>query len=207
MKKIKFILILSILYATTISLNAQNTIYQLNGKKFNTAKFQIDNEQSVLFYQFKKNSGKTLTKSLELSEIYSLELTDGSVNIFYSPAEDEFSIEEMKFVLDGKHSALNTYRPYWAFAAGFVAGAGSMLSPYPFYALSVPIALNVGLAFSTPSSKHINKHYPDYSDDYLFVNGYKQSGRKKILKNSVIGTVAGIGIGIISGLIIESATK
>lgn len=207
MKNLTFLLILSSLLLSSLIINAQNTINHLNGKRINAVKYQLDPEQSVLFYQFQKENGKTLTKSLELSDIYSIESSDGTESIFYSPMEDEFKIEEMQLVLEGKNSALNNYKPYWAFAAGFVAGAGSMLSPYPFYALSVPIALNVGLAFASPSKLHILiNHHQDYDDEY-FIYGYKQSGRKKILKNSVIGTVAGIGVGIISGLIIESATK
>jgi len=207
MNNLRLLFTITCVIVLSNNLSAQNTIYHLNGKRINAVKFQIDNDQDVLFYQFTKNNGKALTKSIDLIDVYSIEMSDGTENYFYTPQEDEYSVETMKLVLGGKNAALNDYKPYWAFGAGFILGAGSMLSPYPFYALSVPIALNVGLAFASPSKRYISKNYPNNYDDEYFIIGYKQSGRNKILKNSIFGSVAGIGVGIITGFIIESISK
>ena len=199
MGKIEVLLITFFLIFTVNNIKAQHTIYELNGKQTSILKYQVDNDANVLFYQFQKNNGKTKTKSLGLNEVFSIKLEDGKENVFYNPSSEEFNIGEMRTVLQGEYTAIKDYKPYWAFATGFAVGAGTMLVPAnTFYALSIPISLNIGFAFISPSEKYINKHYPNFEGDEFFIYGFKQSGKTKILKNTIFGTLVGIATGVVT---------
>ncbi|MDY0161272.1 MAG: hypothetical protein RBR64_08030 [Bacteroidales bacterium] len=54
MNNLRLLFAITCVLVLSNNLSAQNTIYHLNGKRINAVKFQIDNDQDVLFYQFKK---------------------------------------------------------------------------------------------------------------------------------------------------------
>ncbi|MDD3860681.1 MAG: hypothetical protein PHW83_10810, partial [Bacteroidales bacterium] len=72
-------------------------------------------------------------------------------------------------------------------------GCGSMFIPMDATTrLVIPIAYTLGMAFVKPTQSYIVKRYDDANGNEMLIYGYKNAGRKKIFKNTVIGTIGGV---------------
>ena len=178
-------------------LNAQCTITLLNGKTISAADFRYDSVLNLLEYEGMKG-GQQKLRLLDGSEVFSVSNVSNVETVIYKPQHaEQFSTFEMRYVVQGESAAYKDYKPVWPFLAGFAVGYGSMLMPVnPMLGLCLPIAYNVGISFAKPCNVYVLKHYPTQASDELFVYGYKQHGKTKILKRSIFGSVAGIAAGL-----------
>ncbi|MCF0207072.1 MAG: hypothetical protein HUK15_06570, partial [Bacteroidales bacterium] len=123
--------------------------------------------------------------------------------------EDEYSVEEMHDVVLGKQTAAQEFNAWWACASGFAVGAGSMLYFYgyrkqPMIGLAIPIAYAVGFSFVRPTKSGIAKRHPEYKNNEYLCFGYQNKGRKKVVTNTLIGTLSGILVGALTSLAFPS---
>lgn len=185
-------------------LKAQSTIMLINGKAIPALSYQFDSLRNLLQYETMHGKNKK-AHLLDGSEVYSVFDAQQIETVIYKPQDaEQFSTFEMRYVVQGEAIAYNEYKPIWPLVAGFVVGFGSMMLPVnPMLGLSLPIAYNVGIAFVKPCDHYVLKHYPVEASDELFVYGYKQHAKNKILKRSILGTVTGIAAGIGTSLILS----
>ncbi|HOY38533.1 MAG: hypothetical protein KBB11_05370 [Bacteroidales bacterium] len=185
---------------------AQNKIFLLNGKSITTDTLSYDFPANIIYYN---NPDRHKTKMIDGSEVFSFVDAQNRETVVYTQADKEsLSIAEMRSVMQGQAVALNEYNPIWPYLAGFGVGCASMCLPVnSMVSITIPIGYNVGAAFMRPSGSHIMKKYPDLYTDDLFVYGYKERGGNKILKRSVIGSVAGIAVGFTGMFLISTLSK
>jgi hypothetical protein len=149
-----------------------------------------------------KKNGKLKNSYADFDDIYSINLNGVDSIMYQQLVEEEYTIDEMSRIVIARQNALNEYKPWWAFASGFVVGCGSLFLPVSGMTyMLVPIVYTASMAFVRPSNSIIRKrHEAEFNDD-LYVYGYRSTGRKKIFKNTTLGVVGGI---FVSGIILST---
>ena len=186
---------------------AQDTLWYLNGDYELISDYEFIEEGHILNYKNKKGKHR----DVETFFLFSINKVDGTKNILYKPSMEEegdtLTIAEMKSFVTGGATANAKYKGYGALAEGFVIGVASpflvaSLGTNPFYSILIPSINSTVVGLTSPSSKKITKHYPELSKDVMFVEGYKQSAKRKRTKKSIIGGLIGLASGIAAVLII-----
>lgn len=204
MRKIILISILLLISAITFS---QAKLSLLDGTQYNIKEYSFSqdfNSPTEIQIQIEKKNGKIKTKYFDTNEIWSINDT-----IIYLPTQDgEFSVADMKDVVNGKQVARDEFNAWWACASGFVVGAGSMVYLFsyerrPMLGFAVPIVYAAGFSFIRPTKKGIIKRHPEFQDNEYFVYGYQNKGRKKIFTNTIIGTLSGLVVGGVASIFIK----
>lgn len=157
--------------------------------------------QSTLEVRYLIATGRGLRERTEPTEnVFSVTDTLGREKIWYfhdTVFGNDLSVQEMRWFIKGEQDARNGYKPIWAMAGGFVAGAGltigldlemnSMLIP-PIYA-AVMILPRVHVTRGSISD-------PLMEGDEHYAYGYAKVGRTKRVVRSLISTFAGVGVGL-----------
>ena len=200
--------IISIIFALLIcaATFAQTKLSLLDGTQYNAKEYSffVDNGSSMEIKLEKKN-GKLKTKFIDLNEIWSV----GDSILYIPTQEGEYSVEDMRNVVLGKQTSKNEFKAWWACAAGAVVGAGSILyigayKNRAILSMAVPIAYATGISFTRPTKRGIIKRHPEYRDNEYFVYGYQNNGRRKIMINTIIGTLGGMAVGAVTSLALKS---
>jgi hypothetical protein len=185
---------------------AQTKFSLLDGTQYNVKEYTFFNDNgSSMEIKLEKKNGKLKTKFVDINDIWSI----GDSVMYIPTQEGEYSVDEMRSVVLGKQTSKTEFKPWWACAGGFVVGAGSILylgayKSRPILSLAVPIAYATGISFTRPTKKGILKRHPEYQDNEYFVYGYQNNGRRKIMINTIIGTLSGIVVGSVTSLALKS---
>lgn len=197
------ITILLLISAITFS---QTKLSLLDGTQYNAKEYTFFNDNgSSMEIKLEKKNGKLKSKYIDINDIWSV-----GDSILYMPTQDgEYTVENMRDVVIGKQTAKNEFKPWWAYVGGFAVGAGSMLylggyCNRPMLSLAVPIVYATGISFTRPTKKGILKRHPEYQDNEYFVYGYKNTGRRKIMINTIIGTLGGMVVGGVASLALKN---
>ena len=190
---------------------AKDTLWYLNGDYELISDYEFIEEGRFLNY--KNEKGKH--RDTETFFLFSLNKSDGTKNILYKPTMEEegdtLTVAEMEAFVRGGALANKNYKARGALAEGFAVGVASpflvaSLGANPFFSIIIP-AVNVSVVgVLNPSDKKIRENHPELSKDAMFVEGYKQSAKRKRTKKSIVGGLAGIFVGITTVFIII-ATK
>lgn len=203
MKNIISIILLVLLCTTAFS---QTKLSLLDGTQYNVKQYTFFNDNgSSIEVKLEKKNDKLKTKFVDINDIWSI----GDTIMYVPTQEGEFSVDEMSNVVLGKQIAKNEFKPWWSFAAGFAVGAGSVLyigayENRPILSLAIPIVYATGFSFVRPTKKGIIKRHPEYQDNEYFVYGYQNKGRRKIMLNTIIGTLGGMVVGSVTSLALKS---
>ncbi|HOE38240.1 MAG TPA: hypothetical protein PLG05_03310 [Bacteroidales bacterium] len=186
----------------SLNLYSQINLSLLNGqqKTLDSYVFRSDEGVEYMEFTFTKPNGKVKTSYIDCESVYSLSI-DGKDSIFYYPIDhEEFSVEQMSVVVNARQLAIKEYKPWLATVGGLLIGSASMFIPLdPFTRLLIPVGYSVTMAFVKPPKSYVTNHYPQAADDEWFVYGYQNVGRKKIFKNTLIGTLGGV---FVSGVVV-----
>ena len=186
---------------------SQTKLSLLDGTRYNVKDYTFFNDNSSsIEIKLEKNNGKLKTKYIDLNDIWAF----GDSILYVPTQEGEYSVEDMRNVVLGKQTGKDEFKAWWACAGGFVVGAGSMFyfgayKSQPILSLAVPIVYATGISFVRPTKKGIMKRHPEYSDNEYFVYGYQNIGRRKIMINTIIGTLGGIVVGGVTSLALKSS--
>jgi len=189
----------------TISLS-QTKLNLLDGSNYLAKEYTFFNDGgSSIEIKLEKNNGKLKTKFVDINEIWSI----GDSIIYVPTQEGEYTVNDMRNVVIGRQTAKSEFKAWWASVGGFAVGAGSMLyfggyQKRPMLSLAVPIVYATGISFTRPTKKGIIKRHPEYKENEYFVYGYQNKGRRKIMMNTIIGTLGGIVAGGIASLAIKT---
>ena len=179
----------------------KDTLFYLNGEKEIVSNYKFSEDGIILTYLNKK--GKE--KEVDIDYLFAIVNADGTKKIVYKPSdndEDTLTVEEMGFFVRGGQEAREKYKARLAFVEGFVVGVASPFGVLatignPFYTPILPAVNSTVIGLTIPSSKKIQKRYPELSKNKLFVEGYKEAGRQKRVKHSIFGGIGGILTGIL----------
>lgn len=207
------ILLAVILFVSSIyEINAQETIWLLNGEKITASKYSIDSENRMFYYQNLK--GKT--KDIELDFIFSTVDSLGNEVVIYTPdtVDEEgsflYSEKEMRQYIEGAIEARKNYKGLIAFGTGFLTGVAAPFIPAPPFVNAlflVPVypAVNTTIIGATnPSEEKFFEKYPNQQENIPFKEGYLDIAREKRVRKSIYGGLSGILIGITTAIIIDS---
>ncbi|HNQ68522.1 MAG TPA: hypothetical protein PKN32_09090 [Bacteroidales bacterium] len=189
----KKLLIIILAFFSSIGVFSQVRLSLLDGSQINLESYVFHNEEYYMDYSFLKDNGKMKNTYAYYNDIFSINI-NGVDSIIYMPVEEgEFEIYDMQQVVYGRQYAQSDYNPWWAYVTGMVVGCGSMFIPMDATTrLVIPIAYTLGMAFVKPGESYIVKRYDDANNNDMLIYGYKNAGRKKIFKNTVIGTIGGV---------------
>ncbi len=186
----------------SLNLYSQINLSLLNGqqKTLDSYVFRSDDGVEYVEFTFTKPNGKVKTSYIDCESIYSLSI-DGKDSIFYYPMDnEEFSLEQMSRVVNARQLAIADYKPWLATVSGLIVGSASLFIPLdPFTRLLIPVGYAITMGFVKPPKSYVEKHYPQAVNDEWFVYGYQNVGRKKIFKNTLVGTLGGV---FVSGVIV-----
>lgn len=202
MKILSYCIILCLFISVNTSSKAQNYLNLLTGEKIKLESFIFQSEKGYVEYSYLKPNGKIKNKYSDINDIYSITINGKDSIIYFQYEPEDFSQIEMQNVFNGRNQAFTTYNPWWAYLTGAIVGCSSMFIPINATArLLIPVVYTAGMAFASPSESNILRKYPNETNNELFIYGYKNQARKKIFKNTILGTVGGV---FISGAIIGS---
>ncbi len=184
-------LLLSIVLSSTLF--SQTRLNLIDGRQLKLESYVFNLDEGYMTYSFKKKNGKLKNSFSNTSDIYSISI-DGKDSIIYKQDfMEEFTVEDMGYVVKGRQYATKEYKPWLAFVSGVVVGCGTMFLPVNGMAkLFLPVGYTLGMAFVGPSNSYIAKRHENYADNDLFLYGYRSNGKKKIFKNTTLGVLGGI---------------
>ncbi len=191
----KKLLSLIIVLCISLSMFSQIKLSLLDGRQIKLESYVFHSADYYMDYSYAKSNGKIKNSYFDLEDVYSISI-NGVDSIIYAPFEEgEYAIAQMTQIVSGKQFVQKEYKPWWAYATGVIVGCGSMFIPMdPFTRLLIPIAFTAGMGFAKPTKSLIVRKHDFAVGDEWFIYGYQNGGRKKIFKNTVIGTVGGIFI-------------
>ncbi|MDA3911086.1 MAG: hypothetical protein PF448_07000 [Bacteroidales bacterium] len=190
---------LLILSVNILNAQTEKQIRLLNGKTDVVLKYSVDYDANMFYYQTEKPTGKLVTRSVLLEDVFSYTDSLNELKIVYAPIDEEqMSVKDMDAYVQGSSFARTEYKPYLALAGGFiVSGVGVFIFDNPVVGLSFPIVYSASMALVKPSRDEFILRHPQYADDEAMLYGYQRSGKNKTVKYGVIGSAGGAIIGLI----------
>ena len=197
----KKILLLSIsLFLLANFSYSQKTLLLNSGKRIQIQDIQIIDSTGIVFYKTIK--GKT--KWYRVEDVFSWTREDSVEVIIYNPACKDacFRVEEMRDYIHGLADGKENYKSAVPFATGFIVGAGSgfilppILSPLP------PAGTSILFGAIKPRIKNF-KIPTQYQNNKFYLEGFKNSVRRKRVIGSILGGAAGIVVGIVTGYLLK----
>ena len=108
--------------------------------------------------------------------------------------ENYLSIPEMNEYLAGRQQAYKNYKSFKYAALGFVGGLGSgYLGPFWGF---LPVSVYTGVSGLWSIKTFYKADHPEDFNSPFFTEGYRQVTYSKQVKNSAIGSLAGLAISI-----------
>ena len=202
-----------ILFLFTVVGYSQDTAVFVSGDKVALMSYQRDSsDKNIFILKTMKGKYKTINKE----EIFSFVKKTGGEEIIFEPFESEnanFTVENMRIYIKGEQAARKNSGTRLATLSGFIVGAASPIflssvgTNYLFYS-PVPIAFtNFMVGLTIPTKKSVTRKYPQMGTNDFFMEGYRYTARSKRLNNSIKGGLVGLGVGIISSIILVNTTK
>mgnify|MGYP001076618627 FL=1 len=150
-----------------------------------------------------KKSGKTKAKKLDLERVFSINGPNGEEKVIYymdTVVGNYFTIDEMRFYIQGEQDASKYYRANWTIAAGLpiTAGLGFVLSGTVFsFAVPFVYLVSTGIpAYKINKNKISSSHLVT---EPAYVLGYERTARNKRLFKSLFAGLVGTAIGFTLG--------
>jgi len=156
-----------------------------------------------LYYDLVKKSGKTKAKKLDLERVFSINGPNGEEKVIYymdTVVGNYFTIDEMRFYIQGEQDASKYYRAMGTIAAGLpiTAGLGFVLSGTVFsFAVPFVYLVSTGIpAYKINKNKISSSHLVT---EPAYVLGYERTARNKRLFKSLFAGLVGTAIGFTLG--------
>ncbi len=192
---------------------SQDTAIFVSGDKLALMSYRQDSTDKNVFI-LKTMKGKY--KVIHKEEIFSFVKKTGGEEIVFESFEADnanFTVENMRIYIQGEQAAWKNSKTGFATLSSFIMGAvspvllSSLGTNYLFYS-PVPIAFtNFMVGLTIPTEKSVIRKYPQMGTNGFFAEGYRYTAKSKRLNNSIKSGLIGLGVGIISSLILANNTK
>jgi hypothetical protein len=186
------ITITTLLIYSFIAANAQITITTLKGDVLRTTEMKIVEENSFKELMFLNTYGKK--KYLDYESIFSIVENDKK-SIVYKP-QDEFdlNIDQMQQMVNGRIAGKDAGCFWGAFLTSFALTSASGFFDITnqgqmFIAPLIPLGATIGIGLYGWKSKV--KHE---NQDEDFITGYQEQRAYRMIKASLLGGAAGLGV-------------
>lgn len=108
----------------------------------------------------------------------------------------QFTVEEQRAYTYGRRSARENFRSPWSTIGGVAAGFTGGVVLNLFYAAAPALAYCAINSAIRPQVGKISSRDEAYKNDELFIEGYRDQARLLKVKNSILGAVPSLAIGI-----------
>ena len=215
------IIVFSIFFFSSIQLIAQDKILLLNGKSYE-GKFLSKSEDLVNF-NFEKKSGKVKPFSFEMNRVYSVTKEGDKESVLYktdTTIYNYYSKNEMRMFIYGESDAYKRFKVKKTFAVGFAIGlgvsiydtylsggyvcdngtqvSGGLFKRQPSLAqIIIPFIVPIVTGAIKPKMKAKHASDPTYLMNQQYIDGFKKVRRFKRIKSSLLGTLAGVAVGMV----------
>ena len=184
--------------------NAQEEILLMNGKHFKG--MGLDTARvKVIFNKINANN-KVKTKSFYRDEVFSINY-DLQEKVFFSPDVyyfEEYTIDNMRMVVNGRKDALYQFKTKWVLPVGFAVGAASAIfMKGSIFTLLVPIAYTGVVQIPLIKIQKESISSPDFIGNGFYAEGYNRTARMKRTKHALLSSA----VGVLSGLIVYEIAK
>ena len=179
----------------------QTQLNLLDGRQIKLDSYVFHTHEGYMNYSFVKENGKLKNTYADLDDVYSISLNGADSVIYEQLLEEEYKLEEMSRIVEGRQDAIPEYKPWWAFASGMVVGGFILLPMEGMTMWIIPAVYIAGMSFVRPSESYVLKRHDLAINDDLYLFGYRSTGRKKIFKNTALGVVSGL---FVSGAILAT---
>jgi len=206
-------LLLAIAFFVAFNINAQDKLLLLNGR-VDRGKILSDKE-STFEFKIYKNGGKEKIIPYDKYRIFSVTDIKGKESILYKrdTTMGNFRTEnQMRMFIYGQRDAHENFGSGHHFLGGFVLGFGAAIfDTYEFenpggffkrtpsiFPVLVPLVVPLGASFLP--SKIMKDDVSDigYLNSEEYVEGFNKVKKFKKIKNSFLGSIAGVAAGLIS---------
>lgn len=198
----KLTIFLAFVFLSTILFAQSNqSILLMTGK---VLEGNVTGQDTVyLYYDLVKKSGKKKPKKLDLERVFSINGPEGEEEVIYymdTVIGNYFTVDEMRFYIQGEQDASKYYHANWTIAAGLpvTAGIGYVLSGTVF-SFAVPFVYLVATgipAYKIDKDKIPSSHLVT---EPAYVLGYERTARNKRLFKSLFTGLVGTAIGFTLG--------
>lgn len=202
------ILVLLVVFACCKRVSGQDKITLLNGQVLEV-KIKSENDGDIVYFYEKRKKKKEA--KLESYRIFSVEKKGEQEKIMY--AQDTaignyFSVDEMRMFIYGERDARNNYKAGWFYAGSVVLGYAAVVfdaydselgffkSEPSIFPIILPLVFPIVSAKINTKiqSKHVSESAYLLNTEYI--DGFKKVARFKRMKNTLLGTVTGVGLGL-----------
>jgi len=184
--------------------NAQEEILLMNGKHFKGMALDTAGVK-VIFNKINANN-KVKTKSFYRDEVFSINY-DLQEKVFFSPDVyyfEEYTIDNMRMVVNGRKDALYQFKTKWVLPVGFAVGAASAIfMKGSIFTLLVPIAYTGVVQIPLIKIQKESISSPDFIGNGFYAEGYNRTARMKRTKHALLSSA----VGVLSGLIVYEIAK
>lgn len=150
-------LLLIIICLSTLNTISQNNIYLVDGEIIEFDSIEFNTSENFLIYAYHNKRNILKTDYFLYSEIFSVTYDGVDTIIYYPQNENELSIENMQYFLQGKYDCNEFHKSRRFFYSGLLVGAGAAVLPiHNIISLSIPAAYCIGTTFFKPSTDKIN---------------------------------------------------
>lgn len=179
--------------------NAQEEILLMNGKQYKGT--VLDTSGVEVIFNITKANNKVKTKSFYHDEVFSINY-DLQEKVFFFPDIyyfDEYTIDNMRMVVNGRKDAYYQFKTKWVLPVGFAVGAASaILMEGSIFTLLVPIAYTGIVQIPLIKIQKESISSPDFIGNNFYAEGYNRSARMKRTKHALLSSV----VGVLSGLLV-----
>ena len=185
-------------------LHAQEEILLMNGKQYKG--IAIDTSGVKIIFNKMSVNNKIKTKSFFRDEVFSINYGLEEVVFFYPNMYfvDDYTIENMRMVVNGRKDARYHFKTKWVMPVGFVVGAASaVLMQGSIFTLLVPIAYTGIVQIPLVKIQKESISSPEFIGNGFYAEGYNRTARMKRTKQALLSSF----VGILSGFLAYELTQ
>ncbi len=203
------LLLLAILSLFLGCAHAQDKINLMNGQVLE-GRVLGQSSLEVRYLVPKKN--KWVERAEPTSSVFSVTDSLGHEKVWYfmdTLFGNEYSVQEMRWFIQGERDARRGYRPWGPVIGGFILGSGlTMALDLEVNSLLLPPLYAGLMAWPRVYVTRGSISDPNMEGDPIYATGYSAVGRPKRVLNSLLSTALGVGVGIaMNKLVIDPAPK
>jgi hypothetical protein len=210
--KMKIIVTFALLFAFNV--NAQDKLLLLNGR---IDKGKIIAEKEATFdFKFYKNGGKEKITSYDRRRIFSITDSNGKESVLYkkdTAIGNFLSENQMRMYIYGQRDAHENFGSGRHFFGGFVLGfAAAVFDTYDFdnsggffktpdaslFPVLFPLSISLGVSLLPSKITKEDVSNIGYLNSEEYIEGFKKVKKFKRIKNSFLGSLAGVTMGLFS---------
>ena len=157
--------------------------------------------QSTLEVRYQVPKGARLIERSEPTEsVFSVTDSLGKERVWYfmdTIFGNDYSVDQMRWLIKGEQDARNGYRPLWPMVGGFAVGAGAVIAlDLEVMSLLLPPIYAGLMAMPRVHVTRGSITDPLMEGDPYYATGYASVGRTKRVLRSLYATFAGVAVGL-----------